>query len=703
MDSDKYLEGQSMQRPPLFESDSFIYWKNRFETYVKSKDLDLWHVITNGDFQPIIQNPETKLDEVIPFEKQTDDLKKRLAKNNEAKMVIYNALPRKEYERIFMCNTAKEIWKTLLITHQGNIQVKDNKIDLLVQQYKQFVIFEDESIDSAFARFNTIITSLKALDEGYSSKNYVRKFLRALHPKWRAKVTAIEESKDLTSLSLDELIGNLKVHEMIIKKDSEIVKAKVERKSLALKAKKESSDEECSTFGSEDEEYAMAVRDFKKFFKRRGRFVRQPRNDKKTFQRSRDDKNGKSERKCFRCGDPNHLIRECPKPPRDKNQRAFVGGSWSDSGEEDDEKIQDETCLVAQAPNEGVDNRRITLIVIRARANSAVVISLMEFVLVNPLVPIPSESKGVPKVCDVPFHDNSPPLDISKDQSEDFSSTDEDSFSSNDVEYVEASPPNSEPVSSKVMEIVIPEVGRIEDDILLIKDDTLREKLLNVNRLVAKIEALKDNPVPSRCCDQSSLCVPTTHSELSLPDYKAFYIDNDHFKEKSSGSTTTHVDFSQYDSFIFDLSNDQFPPADRSDFYHEEFADELAQIISPPEYDRFCFKIEPELGNLTMDVVGNIFQESEPRVHVLNVLPTLELDFIPSSESIFAYVVWIFLPFLFIPVIPPYLLSCGDEDTIFDPGISKDCPDCEDSQFCHSSRVSHPQLHLGIRYPNLID
>ncbi|GKB25356.1 DUF4219 domain-containing protein, partial [Tanacetum coccineum] len=196
MDSDKYLEGQSMQRPPLFESDSFIYWKNRFETYVKSKDLDLWHVITNGDFQPIIQNPETKLDEVVPFEKQTDDLKRRLAKNNEAKMVIYNALPRKEYERIFMCNTAKEIWKTLLITHQGNSQVKDNKIDLLVQQYEQFVISEDESIDSAFARFNTIITSLKALDEGYSSKNYVRKFLRALHPKWRAKVTAIEESKN---------------------------------------------------------------------------------------------------------------------------------------------------------------------------------------------------------------------------------------------------------------------------------------------------------------------------------------------------------------------------------------------------------------------------------------------------------------------------------------------------------------------------
>ncbi|GJT67749.1 retrovirus-related pol polyprotein from transposon TNT 1-94 [Tanacetum coccineum] len=201
-----------------------------------------------------------------------------------------------------------------------------------------------ESIDSTFARFNTIITSLKALDEGYSSKNYIRNFLKALHPKWRANVMAIEESKDFTSLSLDELIGNLKVHETIIKKDSEIVKAKVERKFIALKAKKESSDEECLTFGSEDDEYAMAVRDFKEFFKRRGRFVRQPRNDKKTFQRSCDGKNGKSDRKCFRCGDPNHLIGECPKPPKDKNQIAFVEGSWSDSGEEDDEKIKDSGC-----------------------------------------------------------------------------------------------------------------------------------------------------------------------------------------------------------------------------------------------------------------------------------------------------------------------------------------------------------------------
>nr|GEZ47299.1 hypothetical protein [Tanacetum cinerariifolium] len=119
---------------------------------------------------------------------------------------------------------------------------------------------------------------------------------------------AIEESKGLTSLLLDELIRNLKVYEMTIKKDYEIVKAKGARKSLTLMAKKESSDEECLTFGIEDEEYVMAVRDSKKFFKRR----------------------------------------ECLKPSKDKNQRAFVRGSYSNSGEEDDEKAKDETCLIAQ-------------------------------------------------------------------------------------------------------------------------------------------------------------------------------------------------------------------------------------------------------------------------------------------------------------------------------------------------------------------
>ncbi|GKB09242.1 UBN2 domain-containing protein [Tanacetum coccineum] len=86
-------------------------------------------------------------------------------------------------------------------------------------------------------------------------RNHVRKFLRALPSKWRPKVTAIEESKDLSKLSLDELVGNLKVYEVVLEKDLEIAKNKKEKyKSLSLKARQVLSNEYASSSDSNDEE-----------------------------------------------------------------------------------------------------------------------------------------------------------------------------------------------------------------------------------------------------------------------------------------------------------------------------------------------------------------------------------------------------------------------------------------------------------------
>ncbi|GJR18562.1 hypothetical protein Tco_0967089 [Tanacetum coccineum] len=325
---------------------------------------------------------------------------------------------------------------------------------------------------------------------------------------------------------------------------------------------------------------------------------------------------------------------------------------------------------------------------------------------VENLVQIPSESKGIPdKMCDVTFRDNSLPLYISKDQFEGFSdsnddstSIDDDSFSIDDIDYVEASPPDSELVILEVVEIVISEVGGIDTNIILtIKDDILCEKLLNVNLLIAKIEALKGNPTPSSdfvtkssstslnffleetntfdnsLPESKTFCFnleeissgsTTTRSDYYLPDYEAFYFDDDHTKEKSSGSTTTHSDFSlsKYDSFIFDFAIDPFPPTDRSDFYHEEFVDELAHIISPPEYDCFYFKNEPDSGNFTMDVVEDISDNTtrEHYVHVLHDLPThpilqLDSDFTLSSDSPGSDLVVSF--------------PSGNRNKIFNPGI----------------------------------
>nr|GFA77744.1 hypothetical protein [Tanacetum cinerariifolium] len=262
---------------------------------------------------------------------------------------------------------------------------------------------------------------------------------------------------------------------------------------------------------------------------------------------------------------------------------------------------------------------------------------------------------------------------------DDVSFSDDDSLYNENIDYVEASPLDSELVSSKVMEIVIPEVGGIDDDILLtIKDDNLREKLLNFHLLIANIEALKDDPTPSsKLLTKSSSTSPksfleetntfhnsfsefenfyfdleeissgstTTHFDISLPDYEAFSFNNDHIKEISSGSTTTHSDISlsEYDSFTFDLLNDQCPPTDRSDFTYEEDLPDPGELIS---------------------ILNSEIRENPPSTTCVN-LP-IEDDHSP----LLAYVVWIFLAYLTYPVIPPYLHSFGNKDTIFDPGIT---------------------------------
>ncbi|GJZ16632.1 hypothetical protein Tco_0552755 [Tanacetum coccineum] len=250
-----------------------------------------------------------------------------------------------------MCKTNKEIWHTLIITHQGNTQIKDCKIDLLTQQYEKFSISSEETIDSNFTWFNAIVTRLKSLDHDYSSNNHVRKFLRALLVKWRAKVTAIEEAKNLATLHLDELIGNLKVYEMVLENDGVVSKTTNEKvKQIALKGKfvrgKTSSNSICQD-GSEEEknegeEINFMAKNFMKFIRKGNRIGRQNR-----F-RSGDGKLGKGvesssrERGCYNYGNKNHIIGDCRKP---KENKAFVGGAWSDS-EDDDQPDKDTRCLM---------------------------------------------------------------------------------------------------------------------------------------------------------------------------------------------------------------------------------------------------------------------------------------------------------------------------------------------------------------------
>ncbi|GJT28401.1 hypothetical protein Tco_0908676 [Tanacetum coccineum] len=150
----------------------------------------------------------------------------------------------------------------------------------------------------------------------------------------------------------------------------------------------------------------------------------------------------------------------------------------------------------------------------------------------------------------------------------------------------------------------------------------------------------------------------TSHYDDFLPAYEAFCFD---IKEKSSGSTISHYDLSllEYDSFHFDLSIDPLPPVDRSDSQHEEFADELAHIISPPEYDHFYFNLEADPGEFTRVLKKNISETltKDLKIHELNDFPLLlsDCDFTFTEE------------FSKIDLLVSF--PSGNKDKIFDPRI----------------------------------
>ncbi|GJR25095.1 hypothetical protein Tco_0973622 [Tanacetum coccineum] len=232
---------------------------------------------------------------------------------------------------------------------------------------------------------------------------------------------------------------------------------------------------------------------------------------------------------------------------------------------------------------------------------------------VEELVLIPSESEGISDgVCDVPLCDNPTPLKAFKDHSEivvnsndDDTSSDDDDFE--DIEYVEASPPDLEIVS-------LEEVNDVDQE----KEEFDLENILQI----------QDSPSPFPIPDSNSFFEKSdtslSYSDNSLPEFESF---SDHTEETSSGSTTTHDN------------------------------------NSLPEYDSFHFEIEPDQGELTNVVMEDIL--GEPRVHTPNVLPTHPTLLIDSD-----LIIRTFLPYFTYPVISYFLFSSGNEDTIFDPGIS---------------------------------
>ena len=147
-------------------------------------------------------------------EEGTTIIKKPEEFNSEDYKMIYFGLGPDEYIRISECDSAKDIRDALQVAHEGTNQVKQSRIELLMRKYELFQISDRETIMDMYTRFTHITNELKFLGKTFTTEELVRKILRFLPRSWKAKVTAIQEAKDLKTLSLDELIGNLQTYEL---------------------------------------------------------------------------------------------------------------------------------------------------------------------------------------------------------------------------------------------------------------------------------------------------------------------------------------------------------------------------------------------------------------------------------------------------------------------------------------------------------
>ena len=153
---------------------------------------------------------------MVPKPKQEwDELdKKKVQLNAKIVYILHCAIDRNEFNRVRQCKSAKEIWRLLEITHEGNNQVKESRINILVHDYELFSIKDFESIVEMFSRFMVMVNELESLGKTYTEVEKFMKILRSLPNKWETKVMAIQEAKDLTKLSLEELIGSLMIYEI---------------------------------------------------------------------------------------------------------------------------------------------------------------------------------------------------------------------------------------------------------------------------------------------------------------------------------------------------------------------------------------------------------------------------------------------------------------------------------------------------------
>ncbi|GAU50421.1 hypothetical protein TSUD_184430 [Trifolium subterraneum] len=340
-------EGGSSNRPPLFDGDNYYYWKDKMELFLRSQDNNMWHVLEVGEYVPLAKdstNPK-------PQAEWTTTEADRVLLNTKAKLFIKSVLCREEYDRIMECKTAKEIWETPQTHHEGTNSVKETRIDIGVRKFELFEMKEEETIDQMYGRFTSIINELNSLGKAYTTHERIRKILRCLPKTWRPIVTAITVAKDLTKVSLEDLIGSLKAHEFVLQED------KPKRKMIALETQSGECSQKDETLCEDEESLQEDDEEELAFLSRRIQRLMTRRNQLK--KNSQPKRNGAKPEvdlckiQCYGCNQFGHYKNDCPKNKQKKPffKKKFMMATWDDleEAQSEDEEQEANVCLMTHS------------------------------------------------------------------------------------------------------------------------------------------------------------------------------------------------------------------------------------------------------------------------------------------------------------------------------------------------------------------
>ena len=190
--------GQSLIIPHLFDGTNYAYWKVRMRAFLQSFDEKVWQAVEIGWTKPT----------EVPAD--WDDAKIKTENfNSRALNALFSAITNKEFKKISSTEIGKEAWTILQTTYEGTKAVKDSKFQSLTTSFEEIKMEEDELFDEFYAKLKDIVNLAFNLGETISKPKIVRKVLRSLLERYHAKITAIEELKDIDKIPLTELVGNL--------------------------------------------------------------------------------------------------------------------------------------------------------------------------------------------------------------------------------------------------------------------------------------------------------------------------------------------------------------------------------------------------------------------------------------------------------------------------------------------------------------